>query len=296
MTNENYIDLHTHTTASDGIYSPTELLRRAKEVGLRVLALTDHDTTGGLEEAAKAAAALDIDFIPGIEINTDVSGGEVHVLGYFPDYKQPAFQSVLKVLRDARERRGQRMVELLNEHGIAVSWERVRELAQGAVGRPHVAKALLEAGYVQTIGEAFDKYIGTGCFAYVPRYRLTPDDAVRMIASVNGLPVLAHPVELPGLDELRAWLPGLCAAGMVGLETYYGPYTPEQERALRALADEYHLIPTGGTDFHGPGIHPTPLGGRHVPYESVERLKAAAAASRGKTPPRFELPPPVQEK
>ncbi|MGH2497093.1 MAG: PHP domain-containing protein [Ktedonobacteraceae bacterium] len=292
----NYIDLHTHSTASDGVYAPTELLHRAKEVGLRVLALTDHDTSDGLEDAAKAAAALDIDFIPGIEINTDVSGGEVHVLGYFAEFQRPAFQAVLKVLRDARERRGQRMVELLNEHGINVSWERVRELAQGAVGRPHVARALLEAGYVQTIGEAFDKYIGNGCYAYVPRYRLTPDDAVRLIVSANGLPVIAHPADLPGLDELRNWLPGLCAAGMVGLETYYGPYTAEQEQALRALADEYHLIPTGGTDFHGPGIHPTPLGGRHVPYESVERLKAEAARRRGQMPPTFELPPPVQEK
>src|ERR1700686_5124743 len=246
MTNDNHIDLHTHSTASDGIYSPTELLRRAREVGLRVLALTDHDTSGGLEEAAKAASALDIDFIPGIEINTDVSGGEVHVLGYFPEYQKPAFQSVLKVLRDARERRGQRMVELLNEHGIDVSWERVRELAQGAVGRPHVAKALLEAGYVQTIGEAFDKYIGTACYAYVPRYRLTPDDAIRLITSANGFPVMAHPADLPGLDELRNWLPRLCEAGMVGLETYYGQYTPEQELALRTLADQYHLVPTGG--------------------------------------------------
>ncbi len=292
----NYIDLHTHSTASDGIYSPTELLRRAKDICLRVLALTDHDTTGGLEEAAQAARALDIDFIPGIEINTDVSGGEVHVLGYFPEYQRPAFQAILKVLRDARERRGQRMVELLNEQGINVSWDRVREIAKGAVGRPHVAKALLEAGYVLSIGEAFDKYIGTNCFAYVPRYRLTPEDAVHLIASANGLPVMAHPIELPGLDELRNWLPGLCEAGMVGLETYYGPYTPENERALRALADEYNLIPSGGTDFHGPGIHPTPLGGRHVPYEAVERLKAEAAKRRGKTPPTFELPPPVQEK
>ncbi|SRR5713226_6221764 len=292
----NYIDLHTHSTASDGVYSPTELLHRAKDIGLRVLALTDHDNTGGLEEAAEVAGKLDIDFIPGIEINTDVAGGEVHVLGYFPEYQRPAFQAVLKILRDARERRGQRMVELLNEQGINVSWERVREIAQGSVGRPHVAQALREAGYVQTIGEAFDKYIGKGCHAYVPRYKLTPEDAVHLIASANGLPVIAHPIQLPGLDELHGWLPGLCEAGMVGLETYYGLYTPAEERALRALADEFHLIPTGGSDFHGPGIHPTPLGGRPVPYEAVDRLKAEAAKRRGQTPPSFELPPPVEEK
>ena len=292
----NYIDLHTHSTASDGIYSPTELLHKAKDVGLRVLALTDHDTTDGLEEAMQTARALDIDIIPGIEINTDVGGGEVHVLGYFLEFQRPEFQAVLKVLRDARERRGQRMVELLNEHGVHISWERVREIAQGSVGRPHVAEALLEAGYVQTTGEAFDSYIGRDCYAYVPRYKLTPKDAVLLIASANGLPVIAHPIELPGLYELRNWLPDLCEAGMVGLETYYGPYTPENERELLALAHEYKLIPTGGTDFHGPGIHPTPLGGRYVPFEAVEGLKAEAAKRRGKTPPPFKLPAPVREK
>jgi 3',5'-nucleoside bisphosphate phosphatase len=292
----NSIDLHTHSTASDGIYSPTELLHKAKEAGLRVLALTDHDTTGGLEEAARAARTLDIDLIPGIEINTDVSGGEVHVLGYFIEFQRPEFQSVLKVLRDARERRGQRMVELLNEHGVNIAWDRVREIAQGSVGRPHVAKALQEAGYVQTIGEAFDKYIGNGCYAYVPRYKLTPEDAVHLVASANGLPVIAHPLELPGLAVLREWLPGLCEAGMAGLETYYGLYTPENERELLALAREYDVIPTGGSDFHGTGLHPTPLGGRYVPFEAVERLKAEAAKRRGKTPPSFKLPPPVQEK
>jgi 3',5'-nucleoside bisphosphate phosphatase len=292
----NYVDLHTHSTASDGLDSPTELLHKAKEVGLHVLALTDHDSTDGLEEAAATAQQLDIDFIPGIELNTDVKGGEVHVLGYFIEYKRPAFQAILKVLRDARVRRGQRMVELLNEEGIHISWEHVREVAQGAVGRPHVAKALLDAGYVKSIGEAFDKYIGNGSPAYVPRYKLAPEDAVHLIASANGLPVIAHPIELPGLEELRNWLPGLCKAGMVGLETYYGPYGKQEEQELHALADEYGLIPTGGTDYHGPGIHPTPLGGRYVPYEAVERLKAEATKRHGQTPPDFELPPPVEEK
>ena len=263
---------------------------------MRVLALTDHDTTNGIAEAAEAARKLDIDFIPGLELNTDTSGGEVHVLGYFPEFERPAFQAVLKILRDARARRGQRMVELLNEHGISISWERVREIAQGTVGRPHVARALMEAGYVQSIGEAFDRYIGKGCIGYVPRYHLSPVDATRLIDSANGLPVIAHPLTLPGLPTLREWLPELCAAGMVGLETYYGPYTEADERELRALAHEYNLIPTGGTDFHGPGIHPTPLGGRHVPYEAVERLKAEAAKRRGRTPPAFELSAPVEEK
>lgn len=293
----NYVDLHTHSTESDGIYSPTELLHKAKESGLSVLALTDHDTTDGLEEAMQAAQALDMDLIPGIEINTDVGDGEVHILGYFIEFKRPEFQAILKVLRDARVRRGQRMVELLNEHGVNISWDRVREIAQGSVGRPHVAEALLEAGYVHSIGEAFDTYIGKDSYAYVPRYKLTPLDAVHLVASANGLPVIAHPVQIPGLDELREWLPDLCEAGLVGLETYYGPYTPEDERELLALAHEYKLIPTGGTDFHGPGIHPTPLGGRFVPFEAVDSLKAEAAKRRGKTPPSlFKLPPPVQEK
>jgi hypothetical protein len=291
----NYIDLHTHSTASDGIYSPSQLLHQASEVGLRVLALTDHDTTNGIAEAAQTAQTLGIDFIPGIELNTDTSGGEVHVLGYFPELERPAFQAVLTTLRDARVRRGQRMVELLNENGIAISWERVREIAQGTVGRPHVAKALMEAGYVQSIGEAFDKYIGKGCVGYVQRYRLSPVDATHLIDSANGLPVIAHPLTLPGLTTLREWLPELCSAGMVGLETYYGPYTESDEHELRALAKEYDLIPTGGSDFHGPGIHPTPLGGRYVPAEAVERLKAASAQRQNRIPPTFELPAPVEE-
>lgn len=292
---KNLVDLHTHSTASDGIYSPTELLSHAHEAGLKVMALTDHDSTNGLDEALEAARQYDIDLLPGIELNTDFSGGEVHVLGYFLEYKRPAFQHILQSLRNAREHRGQRMVEQLNEAGIHITWERVREIAQGSVGRPHVARALLEAGYVQSIPEAFEKYIGNGQVGYVPRYKLAPIDAVRLIASANGLPVVAHPYDHPGVVRLQEWLPDLCKAGLVGLETYYGYYSTEQETTLLQLAKIYGLIPTGGSDFHGPGIHPTPLGGRYVPYEAVERLKAAAATRQGQEPPTFELPHPVEE-
>ena len=292
----NYVDLHTHSTASDGLYAPSELMQCAKEVGLRVIALTDHDTTDGIEEARHAAHSLNLDFIVGVEINTDIEGGEVHVLGYFIEYQRPEFQATLKILRDARERRGERMVELLNDKGIHIKWERVREIAQGSVGRPHVAEALMEVGYVQSIGEAFDKYIGNGKLAYVPRYKLTPQDAARLIVSANGLPVIAHPLTVPGLTKLHELLPSLKAAGLVGVETYYGTYSEEDVQVLLAIAHQYDLIATGGTDFHGPGIHPTPLGGRYVPYTSVEQLKALAATKRGTTPPPFELPAPVTEK
>ena len=289
-----FVDLHTHSTASDGIYAPNELLRLAYAAGLGVLALTDHDSTNGVEEAAEAARSLGIEFIVGIEINTEGSGGEVHVLGYFPEYRRAAFQVVLQVLRDARVRRGERMVERLNEAGVHITWERVRQIAQGAVGRPHIAQALIEAGYVQSMPEAFEKYLCTGCPAYVARYKLSVEDAIHLIVSANGLPVLAHPAGLLNSGRLANWLPGLCEAGLVGLETYYGQYTAETVSELRTLAEKYQLIPTGGSDFHGPGIHATALGERSVPYASVERLKALAAARRGKVPPAFELPPPVE--
>lgn len=291
-----HVDLHTHSTASDGLYEPSVLLQKAQAAGVQVLALTDHDTTEGIVPAAQTAKELGIEFIPGIEINTQSEDSEVHVLGYLLDYEQPEFQHILQVLRDARVRRGQRMVEKLNDQGIHISWERVREIAQGTVARPHIAQALQEAGYIQSIPEAFEKYIGVHSPAYVPRYKLSPEDAIRLIASVRGLPVMAHPLTVPGIDILRKRLPGMCQEGLVGIEVYYGPYTAQDEQTLKALAKEYNLIATGGTDYHGPGIHPTPLGGRYVPYEAVEQLKAAKVQRLDKTPPLFKLPLSIEEK
>ena len=193
----NYIDLHTHSTASDGIYSPTDLLQRAHEVGLRVLALTDHDSTAGLDGASETALHLAIDFIPGIEINTDVGKDEIHVLGYYLEYQRPEFQATLQVLRDARVRRGQRMVELLNEEGIHITWERVRQIAQGTVGRPHVARAARShVGIPWTGGDARRSNVIFFCFSALLHQLKSLQDA-KAVLLVNN-----HEAELGELDFL----------------------------------------------------------------------------------------------
>lgn len=274
------IDLHTHSTASDGIYTPAELVRLAREVGLSCIALADHDTTDGIAEAQEAGRRLGLAVIGAIEINTDLpeKQGEAHVLGYFVDGAQVAFQSALGFLQEARMHRGQRIVARLRDAGIDIEWERVRELAHGSVGRPHVAQALIEKGYAGGVSEAFEKYLVPGKPGYIPRYRLTPEDAVRLIRSAWGVPVLAHPSYVPGLEERV--LPSLVAAGMQGLECYYGQYADAMVERLLGLAAAHGLIPTGGSDFHGPGLHPTPLGGRYVPPETEDALRERAERNR----------------
>jgi predicted metal-dependent phosphoesterase TrpH len=263
-------------------------VQRASEAGLAIIALTDHDTTNGLKDALAAAEARHLEVIPGIEVNTDLSNTEVHVLGYFLEYQQAAFQQTLQTLRDMRVTRAQRMVAKLQALGLHITWERVRELAAGSVGRPHVAAALVEGGYAQSVADAFNRYLSRGGPGYVPRYKLAPLDAIRLINSVHGLPVLAHPAGIPELEDI---LSPLCEAGLAGIEVYYGDYDPQTVDSLKHLADSYYLIPTGGSDYHGPGIHPTPLGARDVPETSVTRLRMGAQERRRAPAPAFELPP-----
>jgi predicted metal-dependent phosphoesterase TrpH len=273
------IDLHVHTTASDGALAPTEVVRLAHERGVRVIAITDHDSTEGVSEALQEGSRLGVEVIPGIEMSTDIPRAEVHVLGYYVRWQSPELQRVLVQLREARRERGRRMVEKLRALGLDISWERVQAIAgTGAVGRPHVAQALAEAGYVSSIAEAFTRYIGRNAPAYVERYKLTPAEAVQLIRSVGGVPVLAHPT-FSG-DYLQM-LPDLLAAGLQGIEVYYAGYPAETIEALLGVAREHDLVPTGGTDFHGIPVDDT--GGTHaelgsvwVPEESVIRLRALA--------------------
>jgi predicted metal-dependent phosphoesterase TrpH len=287
------IDLHIHSTASDGLLAPAALVRFAREQGLELVALSDHDTTAGVDEAQTEGARVGLEIIPAVEINTDLAGGdEAHILGYYVECDQPGFQRTLAILRDARERRGERMVAKLRAQGLDITWDRVRELAQGSIGRPHVARALIERGYAQDLPDAFDRWLSRGRPGYVPRLKLAPVDAVRLIRSARGVPALAHPNDIPGLED--SLVPALVAAGLLGLECYYGEYDDATVDRLCALAAHDRLIATGGSDYHGPNMHPTPLGGRYVPPQAAEQLRAAAERLRQEPAPRFELRVPEE--
>jgi predicted metal-dependent phosphoesterase TrpH len=269
-------DFHTHSTFSDGVLSPSELVDLAYRRGVRVMSLSDHDTTDGLPEAFEAAARYpDFTLIPGIEMSTDVPGSEVHVLGHFIDWHDADFQAKLVALRESRLGRAHKMVERLGELGKPVQWERVEMLAgEGAVGRPHIALALLEAGHVRSVSEAFDLYLSRTGPAYVERERLSPTEVVEMIVGVRGLPTLAHPRDLENLDSLLAEMK---AAGMTGMEVYYQDYRPDEVERLRVIAERFGLLPMGGSDYHGlGGPHQREPGDIPLPDEPIERFLALA--------------------
>lgn len=271
------IDLHTHTTASDGLLAPDQLIERARQAGVQVLAVCDHDSTDGVDTAQEAGRRVGVELIPAVEINTDVDQGEVHVLGYYIDRHQHWFQEFLGRLRDGRVNRARRMVEKLNALGIKVDFSRVRDLAGGAIGRPHVARAIVEAGAAKSIDEAFTLYIGRNGPAYVERMKVTPEEAVQVILKADGIPVLAHPGW--GFHELL--IPGLVQAGLEGLEVYYPDHTPAMQAHYLSVAKEHNLLVTGGTDYHGEGFATkVAIGSQYVPPEVVEKLKERVAQKR----------------
>ena len=250
-------DFHNHSTASDGRLTPTQLVDLAAAHGVRLLALTDHDSTEGIAEAQAAAGRhRDLFLLPGAELSTDIEGDEVHILGYFAPASLAAadLQARLALFRAGRFERGRLMTERLAAIGLPVSWQRVLEIAgEASVGRPHVAQALVEAGHVASIPEAFDRYIGRDGPAYVEREKMTPREAVETLRGFGAPAVLAHPSYIKDLEGV---LPELKAAGLVGMEVYYKDYDAEQIAHLAATAQRHGLLPLGGSDYHalkGPG-------------------------------------------
>jgi predicted metal-dependent phosphoesterase TrpH len=274
------VDLHLHTTASDGRLSAGELVQIAAEQGVGVIAITDHDTVASIEPALFAAECFPyVRVIPGVEINTDVRKGEVHVLGYFIDYKNEILLKSLSDLRNSRITRARKMVDKLKELGVPVAWERVLEIADGgSIGRPHIAQAMYELNHISTLQDAYDKYIGRNAPAYAERERVSPKEAVELIVQAGGIPVLAHPAKMADLEQT---IVELKTAGLAGIETYYDGYGKEAISRLRKLAREHGLITTGGSDFHGfDDEHETPLGEAKVPFACAKRLISLARKLR----------------
>lgn len=268
------LDLHTHTTASDGQQTPSEVVALANRAGLRILAITDHDTTEGIEEA-QAAAGSSLTIIPGVELSAEDDAGDVHTLGYFIDIYNTHFQAELKRFRAGRHFRGQEIVQKLAEMNMPLAWERIEAQANGgAIGRPHIARAMVEAGYVKSTQEAFDLYISNDGPAYVPRTRLSPEEAIAMIHSAGGVAVLAHPGLLA---DYRAMIERLVSAGLDGVEVVYPKHNIEVETDLRIQARNHGLIMTGGSDFHGlTAVGKAMIGSVSPPEEAVNALRERA--------------------
>ena len=270
------IDLHLHTLASDGRLTPTELVQMVAKNGLKTISITDHDSTEGLAEAYEAVKEFpDLRIIPGIEMSADIPGDEVHVRGYFLDYHNEEFQATLSEFRRGRVDRAKVMVEKLQDLGKPVDWERVQDFAgDGTVGRPHIALAMVEAGYFKEPKEAFDEYLGNNGLAYFDRPKLAPAAGVEMIKKVGGVPVLAHPTFM---NDMEAGISNLKKVGLVGMEVYYAQYDDDTVRHLARLAKEYDLIPCGGSDYHGLGNSGEPLPGTLGPPEETIKLLEDAA-------------------
>ena len=277
------VDLHSHTTASDGTFTPRELVQEAVRRGVRALALTDHDSTDGIAPALDEAARHPLlEIVPGIEINCDVEGAEIHVLGYCMDYGAAWFQDFCARQREERRTRVHRMAERLAALGLPIDAERVFAIVrEGSAGRPHVAQVMVERGYVKTVREAFDRYLGSGKPAHVPRVKLSPADAVRLIRRAGGVPVLAH----PGLADRDELIPELIAAGLMGIESYYPEHSAAQTGAYVQICKDRGLVATGGSDFHGPRVRAGSLGIPAVPMAVWEALLARAAEARRQLPP-----------
>ncbi|GMV50068.1 PHP domain-containing protein [Nitrospirales bacterium NOB] len=279
------IDLHLHTTHSDGSFSTREVMTFAKQAGVSALAITDHDIVDGIPEAIAAGQELSIEVVPGVEISSRFQGSELHILGYFINWRDTVLNERMARLRAGRHERNPRIVQRLNELGIDITYDEVRALAgTESVGRPHIARVLMEKKIVSSAKEAFDRYLANGRPAYVDRELPEPEEAVQWIREAGGIPVLAHPTWVrTSAEGLRTLLGQLKAQGLGGIEVHYSTHTPSQTTEYLELAKLHDLLVTGGSDFHGltkPDIEVgIGRGGLKVPEKLLEPLRQAASAA-----------------
>lgn len=265
------IDLHSHSLHSDGQHPPRALVPMALEAGVSVLALTDHDAISGLPELHEAAAGTGLTIVDGVELSASAGANDIHILGYLFEPTHPPFVEALERFRGGRRTRAERIVAKLNELGVEIALSDVeRHAAGGSLGRPHVAHALLEMGYVETFDEAFQRYLGHRAPAYVAKPQLEPEEAVRLIRAAGGVAVFAH----PGTANRDDLIPRLVAAGLGGIEAWHPKHGAGQVAHYRRVAEQYDLVPSGGSDFHGAAVGDVRIGMMDVPEDTLVRLSA----------------------
>lgn len=276
---ENYIDLHVHSTASDGTLTPSQLVNYAVQKNLKAFALTDHDTTAGLSEALEAAKGTSLEVIPGIELSTTWLDRDIHIVGLDLDWKNHYFQETLKNFQDSRDLRNDKMLKLLQKENIDITREAMEEAFPDSVWtRAHFARFLLDRHYVGSMNEAFDRYLGDHARCYVPREKVTPFQAIRLIHDGSGIAVFAHPVlSRLSKDRLESLVNELKCAGLDAIETMYASYRPAEELEMTQLAKRHGLKPSGGSDFHGSNKPRIDLGCGYgnlkIPYSILKNLR-----------------------
>ncbi|HNR13925.1 MAG TPA: PHP domain-containing protein [Thermodesulfobacteriota bacterium] len=287
MKDEQVIDLHVHTSASDGTCSPSEVVVLAKKEGLKAIAITDHDTVEGNEEAFHAGSACGVEVISGVEISVEWNKCPVHVLGYFVEWEDGRLERELQKLVQYREERNPQIIEKLNRLGLVISYDEVkRKAGNGIVGRPHIAQVLIEKGYVRDSDEAFSEYLQSGAAAYVEKKRLSPREGIQLIKDAGGLAVMAHPFTITAVEEKNVEDVILLFReyGIEGLEVFYSMHTRTQIQALEGLAKRHSLLITGGSDFHGKLKKNIRLGkgfgNLRISHSLLDAMKNQARASR----------------
>ena len=264
-------DLHIHTTFSDGTDTPEKVVELAKAAGLTAIAITDHDGIAGIEPAVKKGREIGVEVIPGIELTSEIPGAEIHILGYFIDIHAPLLLQAIAKIQDGRKDRIYKICEKLKELGIDIAPEEVfEEAGHLAAGRPHVARVLMAKGIVNNFKEAFIKYLDSRGPAYVPHYKLSPEEAIKLVISAAGIPVFGH----PAVSDVDQIIPELTVAGIAGIEVYYSGHSQSETEHYRNLAEKFGLLVTGGSDYHGEiSGRESGLGDINISDELMEKLK-----------------------